>query len=63
MTFVDPNGRAIISVDNTTDGRADGNFGRDTVYLISNNPVNFGSLVVFDAVHIPFGVSAHFIMV
>ncbi|KAK7435773.1 hypothetical protein VKT23_019471 [Stygiomarasmius scandens] len=57
MTFVDLNGRAIISVDNTTDGRTDGNFGRDTVYLVSNNPVNFGSLVVFDAVHIPFGCS------
>lgn len=56
LTYVDDNGHAIIKVDNTTNGTGDTTFGRDTVYLISNNPLSIDSLVIMDVNHIPFGV-------
>ncbi|THH28891.1 hypothetical protein EUX98_g5310 [Antrodiella citrinella] len=57
LTFIDSNGHAIITVDNTTSGAGDPSFGRNSVYLLSNSPLNIGSLLVFDANHIPFGCS------
>ncbi|KAK7048542.1 glycoside hydrolase family 16 protein [Favolaschia claudopus] len=57
LTYVDGNGRAIIKVDNTTNGAGDPNFGRNTVYLMSKEMMNMGSLLIFDANHIPFGCS------
>ncbi|KAF5349049.1 hypothetical protein D9758_012689 [Tetrapyrgos nigripes] len=57
LTFVDSNGHAIIKVDNTTNGAGDITFGRNTVYLMSNDLMSIGSLLVFDANHIPFGCS------
>jgi hypothetical protein len=56
LTYVDSNGHAIITVDNTTNGAGDDSFGRDSVYLMSNQLVDIGSLLIFDANHIPYGV-------
>ncbi|KAJ7885728.1 hypothetical protein B0H14DRAFT_2698868 [Mycena olivaceomarginata] len=57
LTFVDSNGHAIIKVDNTTNGAGDPNFGRNSVYLMSNELLEIGSLLIFDVNHIPFGCS------
>ncbi|KAJ7193971.1 hypothetical protein GGX14DRAFT_477105 [Mycena pura] len=57
LTFVDSNGHAIIKVDNTTNGAGDPTFGRNSVYLMSNELMTIGSLLIFDANHIPFGCS------
>ncbi|KAK7048543.1 glycoside hydrolase family 16 protein [Favolaschia claudopus] len=57
LTFVDGNGHAIIKVDNTTNGAGDPTFGRNTVYLMSNQLMDIGSLLIFDVNHIPFGCS------
>lgn len=57
LTFIDSNQHAIITVDNTTSGVGDDAFGRNSVYLLSNNPLTIGSLLIFDANHIPFGCS------
>ncbi|THU98972.1 hypothetical protein K435DRAFT_513777 [Dendrothele bispora CBS 962.96] len=57
LTFIDSNGRAVIKVDNTTNGAGDITFGRNSVYLMSNELMTIGSLLVFDATHIPFGCS------
>ncbi|KAJ7624815.1 hypothetical protein FB45DRAFT_924274 [Roridomyces roridus] len=57
LTFVDSNNRAIIKVDNTTNGAGDPTFGRNTVYLMSNKLMTIGSLLIFDANHMPFGCS------
>ncbi|KAJ7115658.1 concanavalin A-like lectin/glucanase domain-containing protein [Mycena crocata] len=57
LTYVDSNGRVIVKVDTVTNGAADPNFGRNSVYLMSNELLNLGSLLVFDANHIPFGCS------
>ncbi|KAK7037301.1 hypothetical protein VNI00_011292 [Paramarasmius palmivorus] len=58
MTFVDGNGRAIVKVDNETVGNPqDNEFGRNTIYLKSKQPMKFGSLLVADMNHIPYGCS------
>ncbi|KAJ3832919.1 concanavalin A-like lectin/glucanase domain-containing protein [Lentinula raphanica] len=57
LTYVDTNGHVIIKVDNTTDANGDTTFGRNSVYLESNNAMTIGSLLVLDAVHIPYGCS------
>jgi hypothetical protein len=56
LAFVDSNGRVIVKVDNTTNGAGDPSFGRNTVYLESNELMSIGSLLIFDANHMPFGV-------
>ena len=56
LTYTDTTQRAIIKVDNTTDGSKDPNYGRATVYTISNQNFPLGSLILFDADHLPFGV-------
>ncbi|KAF8829042.1 hypothetical protein HHX47_DHR3001042 [Lentinula edodes] len=57
LSYVDSSGRVIIKVDNTTNGAGDSSFGRNSVYLESNELVDIGSLLIFDANHIPFGCS------
>jgi hypothetical protein len=57
LTYIDNQQRAIIKVDNTTDGTKDQNYGRASVYMISNEAAPLGSLVLMDADHLPFGVS------
>lgn len=56
LVFVNDANRAIVKVDNTTDGRGDINFGRKAVRILSDWTFSAGSLVLFDAVHMPFGV-------
>ncbi|KAJ6562456.1 concanavalin A-like lectin/glucanase domain-containing protein [Mycena capillaripes] len=57
LTYVDSNGHVIVKVDNTTNGGGDPTFGRNSVYLMSNELMNIGSLLIFDANHMPFGCS------
>ncbi|KAJ6453642.1 hypothetical protein C8R47DRAFT_1228945 [Mycena vitilis] len=57
LTYVDSNNHVIVKVDNTTSGVGDPSFGRNTVYLMSNELMTIGSLLIFDANHMPFGCS------
>jgi hypothetical protein len=57
LSYVDSHGSVILKVDNTTNGAGDDTFGRDTVYLESNELMDIGSLLIFDANNIPFGCS------
>ncbi|KAF7341120.1 Glycoside hydrolase family 16 protein [Mycena venus] len=57
LTYVDGNGRVIVKVDNKTSGVGDSTFGRNSVYLMSTQPMNIESLLIFDAAHMPFGCS------
>ncbi|KLO18258.1 hypothetical protein SCHPADRAFT_866908 [Schizopora paradoxa] len=50
-------GNTIIKVDNTTSGVGDMNFGRNSVYMFSDYEIQPGNLLLFDAVHLPFGCS------
>ena len=52
-----PSGNAIIKVDNITNGVGNSTYGRLSVQIQSNNSIGPGSLIVVDAVHLPFGVS------
>lgn len=45
-----------MKVDNTTSGVNDPTFGRPSIKISSNATVSAGSLVLMDAVHMPFGV-------
>lgn len=60
LAFVNGAGNAIIKVDNTTNGANDPTFGRPSVKILSTAPVSEGSLVVMDALHVPFGVRLHY---
>ncbi|EJD07880.1 uncharacterized protein FOMMEDRAFT_130930 [Fomitiporia mediterranea MF3/22] len=55
LTFLNNAGNFVIKVDNTTDGSNDPTFGRPSVKLLSSYTINSGNLVLFDAVHMPFG--------
>ncbi|KAI5115196.1 hypothetical protein M0805_000710 [Coniferiporia weirii] len=57
LAFVNSAGNAIIKVDNTTNGAGDDTFGRPSIKIMSNGTVSEGSLVVMDALHVPFGCS------
>lgn len=57
--YVNDAGRAVLKTDNTTNDPAPGpysTFGRNSVLIISKETINIGTLVVIDAVHIPYGV-------
>ncbi|TIC48412.1 protein phosphatase 2A regulatory B subunit [Wallemia mellicola] len=57
LTFINEDGNAIIRVDNFTDGSEDPDFGRNSVKLVSKDSYDIGSLIVFDADHLPYGDS------
>jgi len=57
LASVNSNGQVILKVDNTTNGAGNSTFGRNTVYLESSTLMQFGSLLIFDVNHIPFGCS------
>jgi len=57
LTFTNDVGNVIIKVDNTTSGVGDPTFGRPSVKILSNDSIPAGSLVIMDAVHMPFGCS------
>ncbi|KLO18259.1 hypothetical protein SCHPADRAFT_845310 [Schizopora paradoxa] len=50
-------GNTIIKVDNKTSGVGDPTFGRPSVMMTSNYQLSSGNLLLFDAVHLPFGCS------
>lgn len=60
LTFVNSAGNVIMKVDNTTNGANDPTFGRPSIKIMSNATIPAGSLVIMDAVHMPFGVSTKF---
>jgi len=55
LTFVNGAGNVIIKVDNSTNGANDPTFGRPSIKILSNDTITAGSLVILDAVHMPFG--------
>ncbi|KLO18229.1 hypothetical protein SCHPADRAFT_913229 [Schizopora paradoxa] len=57
LAFINSAGNAIMKVDNTTSGVNDPTFGRPSIKIMSNATVPAGSLVLMDAVHMPFGCS------
>lgn len=57
LAFVNSAGNAIIKVNNTTSGANDPTFGRPSIKIMSNATVPAGSLVIMDAIHMPFGCS------
>ncbi|VDC02132.1 unnamed protein product [Peniophora sp. CBMAI 1063] len=60
LAFVNSAGNVVLRADNTTNDPNPGpesTFGRNTVMMISNNPIDVGTLLVANLVHIPFGCS------
>ncbi|KAH8113075.1 concanavalin A-like lectin/glucanase domain-containing protein [Phellopilus nigrolimitatus] len=57
LAFLNSAGNYILKVDNTTDGRNDSSYGRATVKLLTSYTISSGNLVLFDAVHLPYGCS------
>jgi len=58
LAYVATDGNVILKVDNTTVGQpSDNTYGRASVYLESLDTVALGSLVLFDALHVPYGCS------
>lgn len=55
LTYVNAAGNAIIKVDNTS--TVVYNDKRNSVRLTSNDKIGLGTVVVFDAVHVPYGCS------
>jgi len=57
LAYVNPQGNAIIRVDNTTTVEGTGVLYRNSVRLTSKDPYSVGSLFVIDALHLPYGCS------
>ncbi|KAL7424103.1 hypothetical protein Q5752_001688 [Cryptotrichosporon argae] len=55
LTYINDAGNAIIRVDNVSTVAY--NYKRDTVKILSQETVPVGSVVVFDATHLPYGCS------
>ncbi|KIM25375.1 glycoside hydrolase family 16 protein [Serendipita vermifera MAFF 305830] len=55
LTYINPAGNAVIKVDNTT--TVPYNEKRNSVRLTSNDKIGLGTLVTFDALHVPYGCS------
>jgi hypothetical protein len=61
LTYVESNGRAVIKMDNKANGTNDASeFGRASIRMRSTNTIYpNGSLILMDAVHLPFGVTLY----
>ncbi|KAI5117699.1 hypothetical protein M0805_007768 [Coniferiporia weirii] len=57
LTYLNDAGNYIIKVDNTTDGTNVANFTRGTIKILTSYTISSGNLVLFDAVHLPYGCS------
>ncbi|KAF8314528.1 hypothetical protein DL93DRAFT_2167312 [Clavulina sp. PMI_390] len=58
LVYTTESNTVIVKVDNTTTGSPlDPNYGRASVYLQSYETLGVGSLILFDAVHVPYGCS------
>ncbi|KAF8336995.1 concanavalin A-like lectin/glucanase domain-containing protein [Cantharellus anzutake] len=58
LVYLNDKGNAVIKVDNVTVGQpADTTFGRNSVLMTSLAQIQVGSLVLFDALHMPYGCS------
>ncbi|EEB91356.1 hypothetical protein MPER_10291, partial [Moniliophthora perniciosa FA553] len=59
LAFVDASTRhTFIRVDNTTKIQAGPSVHRNSVKIISKDAYSIGSLIILDAIHIPYGCSA-----
>ena len=60
LAFVNTAGNAIIKVDNTTNN-LQFNQDRNSVNIATQDYFSIGSVWVSDMLHVPYGVSLHFI--
>ncbi|KDR84638.1 hypothetical protein GALMADRAFT_237520 [Galerina marginata CBS 339.88] len=55
LLFVNSVGNVIMKTDNFTNGASDSTYVRNSVQLLSKDPITPGTLMIMDAVHMPFG--------
>ncbi|KAH9482063.1 putative glycosidase C21B10.07 [Psilocybe cubensis] len=55
LLFVNSVGNVIVKTDNFTDGTGNASFVRNSLQLLSKDPITPGTLMIMDAVHMPFG--------
>ncbi|KDR67418.1 hypothetical protein GALMADRAFT_258371 [Galerina marginata CBS 339.88] len=55
LLFVNPAGNVVMRADNFTSGAGNASYVRNSVQVLSKDPITPGSLVIMDAVHMPFG--------
>lgn len=57
LLFVNSVGNVIVKTDNFTSGVGNASYVRNSLQLLSKEQITPGSLVIMDAIHMPFGVS------